>query len=121
MTTEHLAALSDAATQGEWLADGCDIRLVDGPATWGKDEKANVAFITALVNAYRANQIAVIGPDAVERALEKIGVVRFSVTRQENYSGEHREWEEPGYTHPKGSKVIREIVEKTIAALTGRV
>lgn len=64
---EHLAALSDAATQGEWLANGCDIRLVDGPATWGKDEKANVAFITALVNAYRANQIAVIGPDAVER------------------------------------------------------
>ena len=84
MTNEHLAALSDADTPGEWGTDCADhdqpyldIKIKSGhrniATVWIDDapvpdynqmQKANAALIVALVNAYRAGQIAVIGPDA---------------------------------------------------------
>jgi hypothetical protein len=39
----------------------------DGGSAWDTVGEANSAFIVALVNAYRANQLVLIGPDAVER------------------------------------------------------
>jgi len=52
----ELAALDKAATQGVWQADGYDIRLLDG-SPWAGDEKANVAFMASLVNAYRSGDL----------------------------------------------------------------
>jgi len=53
---EQLAALDKAATQGEWQADGYEIRLLDG-SPWSGDEKNNVAFMASLVNAYRSGDL----------------------------------------------------------------
>lgn len=84
---EKLAALSEAATQGVWNHLGyCgQDGNIQGPrqeqiaslsSAWGKSNQtghqcfANAAFIVALVNAYRANQLVLIGPDAVEKMME---------------------------------------------------
>jgi hypothetical protein len=97
MTNEHLAALSDAATQGVWLVNECGFDnyayTISAPASDGQyshvvadvclrdPAKANAALIVALVNAYRAGQIAVIGPDAVERVARAIAPEVFACPR----------------------------------------
>lgn len=73
---EKLAALSEAATQGVWnvfqhFATPTDSRSDIVGRTRDDDivecvRNADAAFIVALVNLYRANQLALIGPDAVE-------------------------------------------------------
>lgn len=83
MSTKDFAALSDAATPGNLDARGWG----DGSTLWGMTNvfnddaealvmecipEADAKFIVALWNAYRANQIAVIGPDAVERVARAI-------------------------------------------------
>jgi hypothetical protein len=80
---ENLAALDRAATQGGWhlyqhfaapdftradivgrTRDDDIIENVNGP---------DAALIVALVNAYRAKQLVLIGPDAVEKARTALG------------------------------------------------
>lgn len=88
MTAPDLAALSAAATQGEWRTDCAehdmpyqDIRLKSGRrniATIGIDDapvhdfnyaqNANAALITALVNEYRAGRLVQIDEGMRERA-----------------------------------------------------
>ena len=121
---EKLAALSDAATQGVWEIE---LDQYDKPFpgicpqgspfdmasfTMGEDADENLAnaqLTVALVNAYRANQLVLIGPDAVEvvaRALEKS--LAFDV-ESDVYAGE--------LTHEERCKLAR----AALAALTGRV
>jgi hypothetical protein len=71
MTPEHLAALSDAALKQTAEREGTGVSYA-----FGDKEQT---FRAELVNAYRAGQIAVIGPDVVatvvrelDRAIERI-------------------------------------------------
>jgi len=78
MTNEQLAALDWAATQGVWhlyqhFAAPDFTRADIVGQTRDDDIVENVnepaaALIVALVNAYRAKQVVIIGPDAVEEA-----------------------------------------------------
>jgi hypothetical protein len=153
--TEHLAALSDAATQGEWRIHGamlgyrgdifsptakqvkdchhiarfyadkpdktpvCDLQAIGAARDAIQQIEANTSFVVALVNAYRANQIAVIGPDAVERVgtdFEQEGMVI---------------WTKAEMAHSDAMKKLRTLPNKAAAtviakalrsaALTGRV
>ena len=89
---EKLAALDRAATQGVWGTDCADhdmpyenivlksgyrniatVWIDDAPVPdYNHAQQANAALIVALVNAYRAKQVVLIGPDAVEVASEAI-------------------------------------------------
>ncbi len=166
MTNEHLAALSDAATPGEWGTDCADhdqpyldIKIKSGhrniATVWIDDapvpdynqmQKANAALIVALVNAYRANQIAVIGPDAVatvvrelDRAIEYIMGIEIKAMAGDNLAvllcsqfdrDDDSELDDNGWSQSATDaydEIKREIaglfvpVRAAIAAITGRV
>ncbi len=70
---EKLAALSEAATQemlsdeGHYFADTfCDLASCSHGETGHFNHRGDGPFIAALWNAYRAKQVVLIGPDAVE-------------------------------------------------------
>lgn len=60
MDKDQLAALDRAATQ-----EADDIAYYSGSSSRHRPKQE--AFHAALVNAYRANQLVLIGPDAVEK------------------------------------------------------
>jgi hypothetical protein len=83
MTNEQLAALSEAATQGEWtycrnpentrwIIDSASAHAIACGAGYEPVNGANAAFIVALVNAYRTGKLVLIGDDAVERMARAI-------------------------------------------------
>jgi hypothetical protein len=87
MTNEQLAALSEAALPGDLDARGWGVgSTLYGMTNVFNDDaevlvmecipEADAKFIVALWNAYRVNQIAVIGPDAVERVARAIWEVQ---------------------------------------------
>jgi hypothetical protein len=168
MTTKDLAALSDAATQGEWIVEEGHIQRDSGGIRYwqvsdGSDaiacnqfcyagykpevNEANAAFITALVNAYRAGQIAVIGPDAVatvvrelDRAIERIMGIEIEAMAGDNLAvllcsqfdrDDDSEPDDNGWWSQSAidayDEIKREIaglfvpVRAAIAAITGRV
>ena len=104
MTNEHLAALSDAATQAMEealaLAD-TDLDPDKISVARCKSAAAHDRLAYALVNAYRANQIAVIGPDAVERIAAAMAI---------SQGADAEDWE-----------IWLPEATAAIAALTGRV
>ena len=103
---EKLAALSEAATPGTWqqshrkrsdgmystevyCADGGTIatfawypKPVDAAGWIGTYRSENAALIVALVNAYRANQLVLIGPDAVEVAARAMAELHLPGSKQ---------------------------------------
>ncbi len=103
MTTKDLAALSDAATQGQWVPNevggGAFSTWDHMPVLAGKT--MDVELCCKLVNAYRANQIAVIGPDAVERCAAAMAI---------SQGADAEDWE-----------IWLPEATAAIAALTGRV
>lgn len=116
MTNPDLAALSEAATQGPWKKGAkrnCDIDIIGKP-TWPctrygkkgewdvavvtelenvKEQRANAAFIVALVNEYRAGNLVQIDEGMRERVARAIDhelvwsvetdVLAASLTREE--------------------------------------
>jgi len=70
--TIDLAALDRAAAQGEWRNDHGTLWGDDGAGEFplASSSPRSAAFIVALVNAYRAKQLVLIGPDAVEKVVE---------------------------------------------------
>jgi len=70
MSTD-LAALSEAATKGDWIVeviDGAAYMSVKSAGMYDADTEEDLRLSATLVNAYRAGQLVEIGPDAVERA-----------------------------------------------------
>jgi hypothetical protein len=76
-TPDQLAALDQAAAQGVWeahLLDGAAymVSRPNSASTIQAETVDDLRLAATLVNAYRANQIAVIGPDAVKQATDAI-------------------------------------------------
>lgn len=84
---ERLAALSEAATQGEWRVrvgprddqDTCDLAICgdifvlahfNGPQY--AHQHPNAAFIVALVNAYRTGQLVPVQSEPHQKHTEKL-------------------------------------------------
>jgi hypothetical protein len=99
MTNEHLAALSDAATQAALFSDELT--------------EAWQAYTNALVRLHRANQIAVIGPDAVERAARAL-CIADGLDPEHDLAG-------PDERYAPEWHQFRDLATAAIAALTGRV
>lgn len=143
---EHLAALSDAATASPWhlqtgaigvnpwisagnwtrkdgsyVRGGCILNMV------AHDEREqDAAFIVALVNAYRANQIAVIGPDAVERVARVIAPHMEGSREYDQMPANRRElriWRAGGMcsTNDATQEDARDAATAVLDALTGSV
>jgi hypothetical protein len=76
---EKLAALDRAATQGQWVPNevggGAFSTWDHMPVLAGKT--MDVELCCKLVNAYRANQLVLIGPDAVEKVARAIGLLKY--------------------------------------------
>jgi hypothetical protein len=113
MTNTDLAALSDAATQGEWryyrsaFASGTSIRASDELTAEGLClcDQANAAFIVALVNAYRSGDLVLIDREGMRERVAK------AICKQR-------------HGHLRGYKGREELYEReadaAIAAITGR-
>jgi hypothetical protein len=99
---EKLAALDRAATQGVWGTDCADhdmpyenivlksgyrniatVWIDDAPVPdYNHAQQANAALIVALVNAYRAKQVVLIGPDAVEKVARAMAELHLPGSKQ---------------------------------------
>lgn len=56
-----------------------------------------------------ADGITDLPPELLERINKQIGPFTFNMQRNENYSGEHREWHEP-ITFPRNCTATAEII-----------
>lgn len=65
----------------------------DGGSAWDTVGEANTAFIVALVNAYRANQLVLIGPDAVEKVARAIASTSADTWEYLHVSTDPKDWE----------------------------
>jgi hypothetical protein len=107
-TPDQLAALDRAATQGVWEA-----HLIDGTAymvsrpnsasTIQAETVDDLRLAATLVNAYRAKQLVLIGPDAAE-------ALRANKQGWENAV-------EMGLLPPRHHDTARALIEQTAAAI----
>ena len=112
MTNPDLAALSEAATQDAHAA------MMD--RLWQALETLSPALYGEVADAFGVyRRLVLIDREEMRERIDNLGPFTFSVVHSENYSGEHREWEEPGYTLPRGAKLIRTIADAAIAAILG--
>lgn len=105
MTQDHLAALSEAATQAMQAVEANPHgTTIDAYIT------ASGAYHAELERLHRANQLVLIGPDAVERCARAICIAQGDDPNREGPWAEW--WEESPYASAANA---------FLAAFTGRV